>query len=160
MAPLLFLALLLAGCTIKPSPPPTYHLPLARCPQGPTRSLGLYPISLPDYFIDDRFPYKRNGLLGYLRASFAPAPETFATRCALRWLGACLYPWECSSQPKKRLKIEIEEFYYDMDRGEILLQGSINGSPIEIREGVHEDPIEAAFRAYRRLLELAGRLSR
>jgi len=156
--PLILWLLLLAGCSFRSSLP-HYPLSLQECPKshGEGRERGIYPVELPDYFIDDRFPYREGEKFGYLPRRFARSLEDFATHCALNYLGGCLYPWECDRQPEERVRIEIEEFYYDKGRKVVILIARVNGREYRIEEKVEEDPLQGALRAYRRLLHQIGR---
>ena len=147
--------LLAAGCSIKPQ---SYrYVSLERCHEAPKRDLGLYEIELPDYFIDERLPYKEGERLGYLEQKVAREPREFLSRCAAKALGACLYPWDCEKKPAKILRVRIDEFYFDRAKGEVVIVAAAGGQRYRVAQPVEDDPVAAALRAYRRLLAQIGR---
>ena len=151
----LFIFLLFGGCAFKD--PQFRYISVQECKLAPWSDRGVFEVQLPSYFIDDRFVYKEGHKLGYLQERLARDPQRFLSECAVRELGACLYPWECDARPKQLLHIEIEEFYYDLPKKEVVLIAFVNHRRYEVKEPVKEDVIEAAIKAYKKLLAQIGR---
>jgi len=130
---------------------------LQQCQKTPWKDVGVADVELPDYFIDDRFPYRENGVLGYLEDRLARDPSSFLTSCAAKMLGGCVYPWECRKKPKKIYHIKIEEFYYDRQWSKIVLIAQIDHKEFCIKEKVKSDPLRSALAAYKKLITQIGR---
>ena len=152
---LLVMALLFLGCA--PKSERFFYVSLQQCRQKPWRDVGVYEVELPDYFTSERLPYRQGEYMGYLERKLARDPALFLSRCAVRELGGCLYPWECDGKPGRIFHIRIEEFYYDKDAGLIRIEAKEGKNFYRIAEPVERDPMEAALRAYRRLLAQIGR---
>ncbi len=152
---LLVVMLLFGGCTLKK--PEFRYVSIDHCTLKPWKNRGVFEVELPDYFIDDRFVYKEGERLGYLEQKLARDPQRFLSECAVRELGACLYPWGCDKRPKELYHIQIEEFYYDKDRKRIVLIAVLNYRRYTIVEPLKNDPIKAALKAYKKLLAQIGK---
>ena len=149
------LFLLFSGCALKE--PQFRYFSLQECTIAPWSDRGVYEVELPSYFIDDRLVYKKGDKLGYLQEKLARDPQRFLSECAVRELGACLYPWECDKRPKELLHIKIEEFFYDVPRNRVVLVALVNHRRYDIEEPVKKDVIDAAVRAYKKLLAQIGK---
>ncbi len=147
---IVLIAIFFAGCASKG---PEIYTSVRECPLHEPRDLGVYEVELPDYFIDDRFVYKDGTRLGYLSERFAADPEQLFTRCAVRMLGGCLYPWECQKRPRKVVKIEIEDFFYDKRNKQIYISALIDKRRAKVWLPVRGDVITSAMEAFRKLLE-------
>ena len=143
------------GCSIKQEN--FRYLSLQQCQKTPWKDVGVADVELPDYFIDDRFPYRENGVLGYLEDRLARDPSSFLTSCAAKMLGGCVYPWECRKKPKKIYHIKIEEFYYDRSKDVVILIASEDHKEYLIKKRVNGDPLKSAFDAYKELIAQIGR---
>lgn len=152
---ILGVVLLFLGCSIKQKE--FRYLSLQQCQKAPWKDVGVADVELPDYFIDDRFPYRENGVLGYLEERLARNPSFFLTNCAAKMLGGCAYPWECEKKPKKIYRIKIEEFYYDRQRNKIVLIAQIDHKEFRIEKEVRSDPLHSALIAYKKLITQIGR---
>ena len=149
------IVLLFAGCSLKE--PQVRYFSIENCHLNEWSQRGVYEVELPSYFDGERFVYKKGNELGYLEQKLAHDPQKFLSECAVRELGACLYPWECDERPKELFHIKIEEFYYDVDRRKIVLVAMVNHRRYKIEEPVSKDVMKAALRAYKKLLAQIGR---
>jgi len=148
--------LFFAGCSVK-EPGPYRYVSLEQCEVAQPRDLGIEEVELPDYFVDERFVYKEGTLLGYLPQRIARDPADFLTRCAAKKLGGCAYPWDCDKRPQKVVKIRIDEYYYDKDRGAVVLVLDADAETVRVEEPVRGDVITAALRAYKKAIAQIGR---
>jgi hypothetical protein len=148
--------LFFAGCSVK-EPGPYRYVSLEQCEVAQPRDMGVGEVELPDYFVDRRFVYKEGEGLGYLEDRIARDLQEFLTRCAAKELGGCAYPWECDKKPKKVVKIRIDEYYYDKDRGAVVLVLDADAETVRVEEPVRGDVITAALRAYKKAIAQIGR---